>query len=64
MKDDRLLLGIDIGTSSSKGVLVSLDGQLIAEQSVPHGFDIPQPGWAEQTPTPSGGMTFARYLAD
>ena len=48
MKDDRLLLGIDIGTSSSKGVLVSLDGQLIAEQSVPHGFDIPQPGWAEQ----------------
>ncbi|MCY4018065.1 MAG: FGGY-family carbohydrate kinase [Chloroflexi bacterium] len=48
MKDDRLLLGIDIGTSSSKGVLVDLDGQVLAEQTVPHGFDIPQPGWAEQ----------------
>ena len=48
MNDDRLLLGIDIGTSSSKGVLVSLDGQVLAEQTVPHGFDIPQPGWAEQ----------------
>ncbi|MDE2821006.1 MAG: FGGY-family carbohydrate kinase [Chloroflexota bacterium] len=48
MKDDRLLLGIDVGTSSSKGVLVSLDGQVLAERAAPHGFDIPQPGWAEQ----------------
>ncbi|MCY4538712.1 MAG: FGGY-family carbohydrate kinase [Chloroflexi bacterium] len=48
MKDDRLLLGIDIGTSSSKGVLVGLDGQALAEHTTPHGFDIPQPGWAEQ----------------
>ncbi len=48
MKDDRLLLGIDIGTSSSKGVLVDLDGQGLAERAAPHGFDIPQPGWAEQ----------------
>ncbi len=48
MRDDRLLLGIDIGTSSSKGVLVSLDGQVLAERTAPHGFDIPQPGWAEQ----------------
>ena len=48
MIDDRLLLGIDIGTSSSKGVLVALDGRVIAEQTVPHSFDIPRPGWAEQ----------------
>ena len=46
--DDSLLLGIDIGTSSSKGVLVSLDGRIIAEHAMPHGFDMPQPGWAEQ----------------
>ena len=46
--DDRLLLGIDIGTSSSKGVLVALDGRIIAEHAVSHGFDMPQPGWAEQ----------------
>ena len=48
MRDDRLLLGIDIGTSSSKGVLVDLAGVVIAEHAVPHGFDMPQPGWAEQ----------------
>ncbi len=48
MTDDRLLLGIDIGTSSSKGVLVDLGGRVIAEYAVPHGFDMPQPGWAEQ----------------
>lgn len=48
MLDDRLLLGIDIGTSSSKGVLVGLDGFIQAEHSVPHGFDMPRPGWAEQ----------------
>ena len=46
--DDRLLLGIDIGTSSSKGVLVALDGRIIAEHSLPHGFEMPRPGWAEQ----------------
>ncbi len=48
MTDDRLLLGIDIGTSSSKGVLTDLEGAVIAEHSVQHGFDMPQPGWAEQ----------------
>ena len=48
MTDDRLLLGIDIGTSSSKGVLTDLDGRIVAEQSASHGFDLPQPGWAEQ----------------
>ena len=48
MADDRLLLGIDIGTSSSKGVLAALDGRIVATHSVPHSFDMPQPGWAEQ----------------
>lgn len=48
MTDDRLLLGIDIGTSSSKGLLVTLDGRIVAQHSVPHGFEMPRPGWAEQ----------------
>ena len=46
--DDRLLMGIDIGTSSSKGTLVSLEGQIAASHAVAHGFDMPRPGWAEQ----------------
>ena len=48
MADDRLLLGIDIGTSGSKGVLVRLDGHVVGQHSVAHGFDMPRPGWAEQ----------------
>lgn len=47
MTDDRVLMGIDIGTSGSKGVIVALDGTVIAEHTTAHGFDIPRPGWAE-----------------
>lgn len=42
-----LLLGIDIGTYESKGVLVTTEGQTVASTSQPHGLSIPQPGWAE-----------------
>jgi xylulokinase len=48
MADNRVLMGIDIGTSGSKGVIVALNGDVLAEHSVEHGFDIPHPGWAEQ----------------
>ena len=47
MTSDRVLMGIDIGTSGSKGLIVTLDGEVLAEHSTPHGFDIPRPGWAE-----------------
>jgi xylulokinase len=43
-----LLLGIDVGTQSSKGVLVRLDGSAVAEARAEHGMDVPHPGWAEQ----------------
>jgi len=43
-----LLLGIDIGTYSSKGILVQPDGTVLKSHVVPHTMDIPQPGWAEQ----------------
>ena len=41
------LLGVDVGTQSSKGVLVSLDGQVAAYHAVEHGVSRPFPGWAE-----------------
>src|SRR6186997_2924243 len=44
----ELLLGIDVGTQSSKGVLVRPDGTLVAEARAAHGMDVPRPGWAEQ----------------
>ena len=42
------LLGIDIGTYSSKGVLVEADGTLVSTAVVEHEMSIPHPGWAEQ----------------
>ena len=41
------LLGIDVGTHESKGVLVDRDGRMVAASSVPHRTDMPRPGWAE-----------------
>jgi xylulokinase len=42
-----LLLGVDIGTSSSKGVLVTPDGLVTATAIREHGVSSPRPGWAE-----------------
>jgi xylulokinase len=44
----RFTLGVDSGTSSTKGVLVDEAGQIVAEASVPHGVDMPRPGFFEQ----------------
>jgi xylulokinase len=42
-----ILLGIDIGTYESKGVLVTRDGQVLASASIGHELSLPRPGWAE-----------------
>jgi xylulokinase len=42
------ILGIDIGTYESKGVLVDDSGAVIARANRAHGLSIPTPGWAEQ----------------
>lgn len=42
-----LLLGIDIGTASSKGVLCTPAGELLASAVLEHDTSFPQPGWAE-----------------
>ena len=44
----ELLLGIDVGTYSSKGVLVSPGGNVVKTLVVEHDLSIPHPGWAEQ----------------
>src|SRR5262245_49111477 len=41
------LLGVDIGTYSSKGVLVQTDGKVAASHMVPHSMDMPKPGHFE-----------------
>jgi xylulokinase len=42
-----LLVGIDIGTSGSKGVLVRPDGTIVARSERSHELSLPKPGWAE-----------------
>jgi xylulokinase len=43
----ELLLGIDIGTASSKGVLATPDGTVVATRQCEHRLSLPRPGWAE-----------------
>jgi xylulokinase len=41
------VVGIDVGTTACKGLLLGLDGAVLAEASVPQPQFSPQPGWAE-----------------
>lgn len=45
-----LVLGIDVGTQSSKGVLVSDEGTIEGVASATHRVEFPRAGWAEQDP--------------
>jgi len=42
-----LLMGIDVGTYSTKGVLCTPGGEVVASETIEHGLDLPRPGWAE-----------------
>ncbi|MBC1889215.1 xylulokinase [Listeria booriae] len=44
------VLGIDLGTSSLKGILMNKAGQVIAEASAEYDIDSPAPGFSEQHP--------------
>lgn len=50
MRTDPLAIGLDLGTSAVKAVLLASDGRLIAEVSAPLAAQQPQPGWSEQQP--------------
>jgi xylulokinase len=43
----ELLLGIDIGTASSKAVLARPDGEIVARAERAHDVSMPLPGWFE-----------------
>lgn len=44
------LLGLDLGSSSLKALLLDLDGRVLAERSAAYPTHAPAPGWAEQDP--------------
>jgi xylulokinase len=56
----ELYLGIDIGTASSKGVLVAGDGTITARVSRAHDTATPHPGWVEHD---AEGVWWADFLA-
>jgi xylulokinase len=45
---NECFLGIDIGTGSSKGAIVDIEGNVLCQASVPHEMSMPRPGWYEQ----------------
>jgi xylulokinase len=45
-----IALGLDVGTSSVKGLAVSEDGEVVAQAEREYPLSTPKPGWAEQDP--------------
>ena len=41
------MLGIDIGTASTKGVLTTVDGEVVGTAVRKHSMSLPRPSWAE-----------------
>ena len=46
----RFLMGVDIGTSETKGTLTDLSGHICASAAIPHDIISPQSGYAEHDP--------------
>src|SRR5215218_171242 len=45
-----MLLGLDLGTSSIKALLLAEDGAVLGEGSASYAVSAPHPGWAESSP--------------
>ena len=45
-----MFLGLDVGTSGVKAILVAEDGAVAASATAPLSLETPQPGWTEQQP--------------
>lgn len=45
------IISHDMGTSSVKAVLVSMDGRVVASKAEPYAMYYPHPAWAEQVPS-------------
>lgn len=43
-------IGVDIGTSGTKSLLIDPDGNILAEASASYGISMPKPMWTEQDP--------------
>jgi xylulokinase len=62
-----LLLGVDVGTSSTKGALVRPDGRILSVATRQHDVSMPRPGWAEHNAADiwwDGFRSVSRELVD
>jgi len=50
LPEKEFLIGVDIGTLGSKGVIIDSEGKLLSSFFMEHTIDIPRPGWVEQDP--------------
>ena len=50
MAASGVVLGIDTSTTATKAVLVAPDGRVLGTGTSEYGFDMPRPGWTEQSP--------------
>lgn len=47
---ELLLLGLDIGTTGAKALLVAADGTVVSGHTAEYPLSTPRPGWSEQDP--------------
>ena len=45
-----VLFGIDVGTSATKGLAITPDGEVLATEEASYPLSTPKPGWSEQNP--------------
>ena len=64
MMGGELLLGVDIGTASTKGVLARPDGEVLGIAERPHELSLPRPGWAEHDAEQTWWSDFREVCAE
>ena len=50
-RTSETFLGLDVGTSSVKALLVDFEQRVLAEASIPLNVSRPHPLWSEQNPS-------------
>jgi len=48
--DNKMYLGLDLGTSGLRGLLVSAEGKPVGDRSAEYAVNTPREGWSEQNP--------------
>ncbi len=63
MREEALFLGIDVGTSGTKAIIIDTEGTIVGDATAEHPVSYPRPGWAEQDPEDWWQSTVAAVAA-